>query len=158
MLVRRSIIGSTLATVTFNKNANKILLTWVGDSQVILKLRSQTYVYQTSKHLISPNQDLPDSIQSDSIINDRLGGILRLSRAVCDYPLKQMGLTAQCDSETFDASDIEFGIVCSDGITDVIQPETLMDICKKLLFDHDSLDTNLRWLLEGNVEQYKENL
>lgn len=95
---------------------------------------------------------MPDSIHPDSIINERLGGVLRLSRAVCDYPLKQMGLTAQCDSEVFDADDIEFGVVCSDGITDVIPAAALIDTCGKLLLDPNGLDTNLKELLDGNID------
>lgn len=106
VLVRKSIIGSTLATVTLESNENKLILSWIGDSQIILKLNNGVSFYETRKHLITPGQSLPDSIHPDSIINERLGGVLRLSRAVCDYPLKQMGLTAQCDSEVFDTENV----------------------------------------------------
>lgn len=42
MLVRKSIIGSTLATVTFGKKENEIVISWIGDSQIILKRKSGT--------------------------------------------------------------------------------------------------------------------
>lgn len=49
-------------------------------------------------------------------------------------------------------------MVCSDGITDVISADVLLETCRKLLFDQNGLDANLKELLAGNVDRYKANL
>ena len=73
------------------------------------------------------------SIFKNNIYNDRLEGILTLSRALGDFNLKDSGLISLPYFQKYNLNyNDKFCIIASDGIWDVVNKEYIFELSKKI--------------------------
>lgn len=121
--------GNTATTVYFDENM--LYCANVGDSKCVL-------VTKDSVDKISYDDKITDEeelkrIKSEGgvIIDERLGGILAVTRSFGDNDLKNKGLTSCPHFAKRTLSDKDkFCIVASDGVWDVITDEILLNLTK----------------------------
>ena len=133
--------GNTATTVYIDDNM--LYCANVGDSKCVL-VKKESIDKLSYDDKITDEEELK-RIKSEGgqIIDERLGGILAISRSFGDNDLKKCGLTSTPHfSKRVLTEKDRFCIVASDGVWDVITDEILLQLSKDAK-DPDSLAKTL---------------
>ena len=123
-------VGST-ATVIIIKD-NKIYCGNVGDSRAYIIYQDK--IQQISvDHKCSNEKEKQRIIENGGkIVKNRVNGQLILTRTLGDKAIKKFGVICQPDINEINVSkDINFVVLASDGVWDVINENELLDLSKK---------------------------
>ena len=123
-------VGST-ATVIIIKD-NKIYCGNVGDSRAYILYKDK--IQQISvDHKCSNEKEKQRIIENGGkIVKNRVNGQLILTRTLGDKAIKKFGVICQPDINEINVSkDINFVVLASDGVWDVINENELLELSKK---------------------------
>ena len=123
-------IGTTATIVLFKDN--KIYCANVGDSKAYI-IKDKTYEQISSDHKCSIEDEKARVLSMGGIINknNRVMGQLILTRTLGDLYVKQFGVINTPDISVYDVDDnINYIILASDGIWDVIDLDTIVNMGK----------------------------
>ena len=140
-LRKQKIMDGTTAVTTFIHNDYKgdrwLHTGHVGDSVAILCQNikdTPTEILLTPEHRPSLESESKRIIDSGGhIFHNRVMGVLAITRALGDIKLKREGVTGI--SHTPDVTSVKldkshmFLVMCSDGVTDVLNPKQIIQIC-----------------------------
>lgn len=123
------VLGCTATTVYIDNH--ELYCANVGDSSCML-------VYKTKAEKISYDDKATDEKEMERmkkeggfIEDERLDGILAISRAIGDYMLKKKGLTAIPHVVKKEITeDVKYCVIASDGVWDVVDETILFDLSK----------------------------
>ena len=122
-------IGTT-ATIVLIKD-NKIYCANVGDSKAYI-IKDKTYIQISSDHKCNIEDEKARVLSMGGIINkNRIMGQLILTRTLGDLYVKQFGVINTPDISVYDVDDnINYIILASDGIWDVVDLDTIVNMGK----------------------------
>lgn len=122
-------VGNT-ATVVFIHN-KLLYCANVGDSSCCIIGKTAEFISVNHK-CTNKNEKKRIEKEGGSIIDDRLGGILAISRGLGDFDLKKKGLSCEpyITKKLID-HNVNYCVLASDGVWDVLSPEDVSKILKK---------------------------
>ena len=156
-------VGST-ATILFIYN-NKFYCANVGDSKCFIIKKNNKISLITKDHNCLDEKETKRIKESGGIVfNKRVFGTLMLTRSIGDKEMKQYGVISKPYIYYDNLNEINFIIIASDGVWDVVNEEDLLELsknckdsqvlCKKIMDftkERDSRD-NISILVVNNNE------
>ena len=142
-------VGNTGTIVFIN---NKLLFCAnVGDSSCCLIGKNMAEFISVEDKCTNKKEKKRIEKEGGQIIDDRLGGILAVSRGFGDFDLKNKGLI--CEPHIFKKLidyNLNYCVIASDGVWDILSPEDV----SKIIFAHK--DNNFNNIAKIIVETAKE--
>lgn len=119
-------------------DGNNLTVANLGDSKLIVSRNGKAIALSDDHNCLNQHeQERIKKITGRVPESKRLNGYLSVSRALGDFDFIQYGLTAEPEIRTFIINqETDFFILASDGIWDVIDPQTAIDIVKESLEEH----------------------
>jgi len=123
-------IGNTMTLVYIQ--SKMLYCANVGDSSCVLVYKDKGKKISYDDKCTDPNEIKRIESEKGKIVDDRLNGILAISRGIGDFDLKNKGLTSEPHIAKFLIDeDVDYCVIASDGIWDVLQPEDIYRITKQ---------------------------
>jgi serine/threonine protein phosphatase PrpC len=124
--IKATEVGNT-ATIVFINN-RLLYCANVGDSSCALIGKTNEFI-TTEDKCTNKNEMKRIEKEGGTIIDDRLGGILAVSRGLGDFDLKSKGLTCEPHiTKKLIDHNINYCVLASDGVWDVLSPDEVAKI------------------------------
>ena len=124
--IKATEVGNT-ATIVFINN-RLLYCANVGDSSCALIGKTNEFI-TTEDKCTNKNEMKRIEKEGGTIIDDRLGGILAVSRGLGDFDLKSKGLTCQPHiTKKLIDHNTNYCVLASDGVWDVLSPDEVAKI------------------------------
>ena len=124
--IKTTEVGNT-ATIVFINN-RLLYCANVGDSSCALIGKTNEFI-TTEDKCTNKNEMKRIEKEGGTIIDDRLGGILAVSRGLGDFDLKSKGLTCEPHiTKKLIDHNINYCVLASDGVWDVLSPDEVAKI------------------------------
>ena len=124
--IKATEVGNT-ATIVFINN-RLLYCANVGDSSCALIGKTNEFI-TTEDKCTNKNEMKRIEKEGGTIIDDRLGGILAVSRGLGDFDLKSKGLTCEPHiTKKLIDHNINYCVLASDGVWDVLNPDEVAKI------------------------------
>jgi serine/threonine protein phosphatase PrpC len=146
--------GSTAVVAVYDGRRHILTVASTGDSMCVLS-RGGRAVKHNRMHRFNEEDECKRVIASGgSIVNNRLNGLLAVSRSFGDIPFKERGLprskvpliaTPEIISEVITPMT-EFAIIATDGLWDIISPQEAVNFIRKNLLKKQDLQEAARSL------------
>ena len=123
-------VGNT-ATVIYITNKT-LFCANVGDSSCVMVFKDGAKKVSIDHKATDPNEIKRIESCGGKVIDERLNGILAVSRGIGDFDMKNSGLS--CEPyvyKTLIDETTEYCVIASDGIWDVMKPEDIYKICRR---------------------------
>ena len=123
-------VGNT-ATVIYITNKT-LFCANVGDSSCVMVFNDCAKKVSIDHKATDPNERKRIESCGGKVIDERLNGILAVSRGIGDFDMKNTGLS--CEPfvyKTLIDETTEYCVIASDGIWDVMKPEDIYKICRR---------------------------
>jgi len=150
--------GSTGVIAVYDGRRHLLTVANVGDSMCILS-RGGRAVKLHRMHRLGPD-DLAERERVQkagaSVVNNRVGGVLAISRAFGDTQFKEVGRSIE-QQPVIAVPDIvseiitpmtEFGVIATDGLFDVMGPQLVINFVRKFLSKKSDLQETARELVQ----------
>ena len=123
--------GSTCNIIVINKQKNKFYVANLGDSRAVISYKNNKIKQITQDHKPNNLNELKQiSKKGGYVINNRVNGILAMSRSIGDYKLSKY-LSSAPDIYVGDINNnFDFIIQSSDGLFDVLKNNELCSMIK----------------------------
>jgi serine/threonine protein phosphatase PrpC len=121
-------VGNTATVIYIDKNM--IYIANVGDSSAVLVYNDKAAQVTIDDKATNPEEMKRIEKEGGKVFDERLEGILAISRGIGDLDLKEKGLTNE--PHIFKApidEHLQFVVVASDGVWDVMTPHDIYEIC-----------------------------
>lgn len=143
-------VGNT-ATVVFINN-RLLYCANVGDSSCALLGKTNEFI-STDDKCTNKNEKKRIEKEGGKIIDDRLGGILAVSRGLGDFDLKSKGLSCEPHivKKLID-HNLNYCVLASDGVWDVLKPDEVA----KIIHNH-KIDEMAKIIVETAIEKGSED-
>ena len=103
----------------------------VGDSSCVLVCKENGKKISYDDKATDPNEMKRIESENGKVIDDRLNGILAISRGIGDFDLKNKGLSNEPHLyKCLIDEDVDYCVIASDGVWDVLTPEDIYRITK----------------------------
>ena len=123
-------VGNTATVIYINKK--QLYCANVGDSSCCLVSKNEAKIISYDDKCNDPKEVKRVKALGGQIIDNRLEGILAMTRAIGDYDLKDYGLTAEPHIFQCEITNNErFVVLASDGIWDVVNSQDIYNICER---------------------------
>ena len=123
-------VGNTMTLIYIQ--SKMLFCANVGDSSCVLVYKNKGIKISYDDKCTDENEIKRIEKENGKIIDDRLNGILAISRGIGDFDLKNKGLTSEPHiSKYLIDEDVDYCVIASDGIWDVLKPEDVYQITKK---------------------------
>jgi len=146
--------GSTAVVAVYDGRRHILTVASTGDSMCVLS-RGGRAVKHNRMHRFNEDDECKRVLASGgSIVNNRLNGLLAVSRSFGDIPFKERGLprskapliaTPEIISEVITPMT-EFAIIATDGLWDIISPQEAVNFIRKNLLKKQDLQEAARSL------------
>ena len=131
--IKATEVGNT-ATIVFINN-RLLYCANVGDSSCALIGKTNEFI-TTEDKCTNKNEMKRIEKEGGTIIDDRLGGILAVSRGLGDFDLKSKGLTCEPHiTKKLIDHNINYCVLASDGVWDVLSPDEVAKITQTYKID-----------------------
>lgn len=130
--------GSTACTAIVRKegSANVVYVANVGDTRAVLSKSGQAERLSIDDKCDNPAENLRVKSGGGLILDNRLGGVLAVTRALGDHALTKTGLIATPHINKYTIKPLDkYLVIASDGVWDELSDQDAIDLC------HDDIDT-----------------
>lgn len=124
-------VGCTATIVYIDIETKELYCANIGDSSCMIITKEKAEKISYDDKIMDKNEIERVKKEGGYIEDERLNGILAISRAFGDYILKGCGLTCLPHIIKMPLKDIKYCVIASDGIWDVIDENQLYDISHK---------------------------
>jgi protein phosphatase PTC1 len=122
-------VGNTATVIYINKNMLNIAN--VGDSAAVLVCNDKAFQVTKDDKATNPDEIQRIEKEGGKVFDERLEGILAISRGIGDLDLKDKGLSTEPHIYKVPIDDkMQFVVVASDGVWDVMTPHDIYEICR----------------------------
>jgi len=122
-------IGNTMTIVYIQ--SKMLYCANVGDSSCVLVCKENGKKISYDDKATDPNEMKRIESENGKVIDDRLNGILAISRGIGDFDLKNKGLSSEPHLyKCLIDEDVDYCVIASDGVWDVLTPEDIYRITK----------------------------
>ena len=147
--------GTTFCGILADKKKNIYYTINIGDSQISTifwnkNQESISSVFLTEVHKTSNAKELERvNKNGGTIINDRVGGNLMITRSIGDFDLKKYGIISDPDFLQFSFDKKRLIFIASDGIWDFVNEKVVKDFVR----DYDDIEVIARKLVRFAIDK-----
>ena len=143
-------VGNTATVVFIN---NKLLYCAnVGDSSCCLIGKTAEFISVDHK-ITNKNEIKRIEKEGGQIIDERLGGILGVTRGLGDFDLKDKGLSAEPNvAKMLINHNLQYCVLASDGVWDVLSPDEVAKIT-----NYNTIENLAKVIVETAIEKGSED-
>lgn len=153
--------GSTAVVAVYDGRRHILTVASTGDSMCVLSRGGRAVKHNRMHRFNEEDECKRVKASNGSIVNNRLNGLLAVSRSFGDIPFKEKGLprskmaliaTPEVISEVITPMT-EFAIIATDGLWDIISPQEAVNFIRKNLLKKQDLQEAARSLCKEAISK-----
>ncbi|CAL6056745.1 Phosphatase [Hexamita inflata] len=130
-MLSKMTIGSTASIVSVCGDVVSAIN--IGDSSQIVKLKHEPFFFTNPLHRVNESETLRLAAYNTVPKNGKIDSNLSVTRAIGDFPYKSFGVVSDPEIREFPLQNVSYALVCSDGLTDVLSVQQILQIVDHLL-------------------------
>jgi [calcium/calmodulin-dependent protein kinase] kinase len=153
--------GSTAVVAVYDGRRHILTVASTGDSMCVLSRGGRAVKHNRMHRFNEEDECKRVKASGGSIVNNRLNGLLAVSRSFGDIPFKEKGIsrskmaliaTPEVISEVITPMT-EFAIIATDGLWDIISPQEAVNFIRKNLLKKQDLQEAARSLCKEAISK-----